>query len=60
MADEFWFTVLGPVRAWRSSVEVLLGTVQQRATLAVLLLNGNTHVSVDELVAALWGESPPR
>lgn len=60
MGDEFWFTVLGPVRAWRGSVEVLLGTVQQRATLAVLLLNGNAHVSVDELVDALWGADPPR
>lgn len=60
MADEFWFTVLGPVRAWRGAVEVMLGTVQQRATLAVLLLNGNAHVSVDELVDALWGATPPR
>lgn len=60
MGDEFWFTVLGPVRAWRGSVEVLLGTVQQRATLAVLLLNGNAHVSVDELIDALWGADPPR
>jgi hypothetical protein len=50
VGDEFWFTVLGPVRAWRDSAEVMLGTVQQRATLAVLLLNGNTHVSVDESV----------
>jgi DNA-binding SARP family transcriptional activator/tetratricopeptide (TPR) repeat protein len=60
VGDEFWFTVLGPVRAWRDSVEVMLGTIQQRATLAVLLLNGNTHVSVDELVDALWGADPPR
>jgi DNA-binding SARP family transcriptional activator len=60
VGDEFWFTVLGPVRAWRDSVEVMLGTIQQRATLAVLLLNGNTHVSVDELVGALWGADPPR
>jgi DNA-binding SARP family transcriptional activator/Tfp pilus assembly protein PilF len=60
VGDEFWFTVLGPVRAWRDSAEVMLGTVQQRATLAVLLLNGNTHVSVDELVDALWGATPPK
>lgn len=60
MGDELWFTVLGPVRAWRDSAEVMLGTIQQRATLAVLLLNGNTHVSVDELVDALWGTTPPK
>ncbi|RDI69286.1 hypothetical protein DFR76_101824 [Nocardia pseudobrasiliensis] len=35
-----WFEVLGPVRAWRGGVEVDLGSPQQRAVAAMLLLDG--------------------
>jgi DNA-binding SARP family transcriptional activator len=51
--------VLGPVRAWRDGVEVTLGPPQQRAVLAVLLLNNGSLVSVDRLVDAVWGSRPP-
>ncbi|MFD6162965.1 BTAD domain-containing putative transcriptional regulator [Nocardia sp. NPDC060256] len=55
-----WFEVLGPVRAWRGRVEVDLGSPQQRAVLAMLLLDVGRPVSVDRLVDGLWGDTPPR
>ena len=57
---ELRFEILGPVRAWRGSSELDLGSPQQRAVLAVLLLARGRHVSLDMLIDALWGEEPPR
>ncbi|WP_158590114.1 AfsR/SARP family transcriptional regulator [Amnibacterium setariae] len=54
------FEVLGPVRAWHDGVEIDLGTPQQRAALAVLLLAEGSAVPVDEAVERLWGEAAPR
>ncbi|MFI1393694.1 AfsR/SARP family transcriptional regulator [Streptomyces sp. NPDC020681] len=53
------FTVLGPVRARRGSVEVPLGAPQQRVVLAVLLVRQGSLVPVEELVDAVWGEDVP-
>lgn len=53
------FQLLGPVRAWRGGRQLALGSPQQRAILAVLLLSHGRPVSVSELVDALWGEEPP-
>jgi DNA-binding SARP family transcriptional activator/tetratricopeptide (TPR) repeat protein len=59
MASGFSFAVLGPVRAWKDGSEVGLGSRQQQAVLAVLLLRAGTHVTVEYLVDALWSADPP-
>ncbi|MBL1099420.1 AfsR/SARP family transcriptional regulator [Streptomyces coffeae] len=53
------FTVLGPVRAWRGETQLSMGSPQQRALLAALLLRGGRTVTAPELVDGLWGEDPP-
>ena len=60
MGSGFSFAVLGPVRAWRNGSEIDLGSPQQRAVLAVLLLRAGAHVPAESLVDALWPEDPPR
>jgi DNA-binding SARP family transcriptional activator/tetratricopeptide (TPR) repeat protein len=58
--EEFRFSLLGPVRAWYGDTELALGAAQQRAVLAVLLSRAGAQVPMAELVAALWGNEPPR
>ncbi|WP_328749960.1 tetratricopeptide repeat protein [Streptomyces sp. NBC_00285] len=53
------FAVLGPVRAWRGEQELDLGSPQQRAVLATLLLRRGRAVSLAELLDAVWGEEQP-
>ncbi|NEE13779.1 transcriptional regulator, partial [Streptomyces sp. SID7499] len=53
------FTVLGPLQAWRGEQPMALGSPQQRAVLALLLLKQGRPASVDELVDAVWGQEPP-
>jgi DNA-binding SARP family transcriptional activator len=60
MTGQLRFALLGPVRAWRDTTALELGSPQQRATLAVLLLHEGRQVSADEVVDALWGGEPPR
>lgn len=57
--EQMWFTVLGPVRAWRGPQEIDLGPPQQRTVLALLLAHAGQPVSVSEMVDAMWGPEPP-
>ena len=58
-ADQVQFSMLGPIRAWRGPVELNLGSNQQRAILALLLIRANYLVSIDDLTELLWDEKPP-
>jgi SARP family transcriptional regulator, regulator of embCAB operon len=53
------FGLLGPVRVWDDKGELDAGPPQQRAVLTYLLLNESRHVSVDDVVEALWGRHAP-
>jgi DNA-binding SARP family transcriptional activator/tetratricopeptide (TPR) repeat protein len=53
------FRLLGPLEAVVDGAPVRLGPPQQRALLALLLLNANEVVSRDRIVDELWGERPP-
>ncbi|WP_037870346.1 AfsR/SARP family transcriptional regulator [Streptomyces sp. NRRL S-813] len=57
--SEVYFSVLGPVRAWRGDEELDLGSPQQRVVLAALLLRRGRLVTVGELIDAVWGDAPP-
>ncbi|MGI5455844.1 AfsR/SARP family transcriptional regulator [Streptomyces sp. CA-249302] len=53
------FTLLGPLRAWRDGAELELGSPQQRAVLAALLLRRGRAAGVGDLVDGVWGVDPP-
>ncbi|MFI1255357.1 hypothetical protein ACH4U6_16465 [Streptomyces netropsis] len=54
------FSVLGPMLGRDGDTALPLGSRQQQATLAVLLLRSGRAVAAADLVDALWGEEPPR
>jgi DNA-binding SARP family transcriptional activator len=56
----FTVAALGELQVRRGEVAVDLGPLRQRVVLAVLLLNANRAVSRDSLIAAVWGDSPPK
>jgi DNA-binding SARP family transcriptional activator len=58
--DSLRFELLGPVKAWRDGSEIGLGSPQQRAVLAVLLLREGRNASQEEIVRAVWTDDPPR
>ena len=53
------FRVLGSLEAVEQDRRLALGSPQQRALLAVLLVHRGEPVSSDRLVEALWGEHAP-
>jgi SARP family transcriptional regulator, regulator of embCAB operon len=59
MGSTVQFGLLGPVRVWDGENELDIGSPQQRAVLALLLLNEGRQVSVDHLVQGLWGLDAP-
>ncbi|HEX4252117.1 MAG TPA: AfsR/SARP family transcriptional regulator [Pseudonocardia sp.] len=60
MTSQLRFGLLGPVQAWQGERELELGSPQQRAVLAALLLSKGKHVAVDDLVEMLWEHNMPR
>ncbi|MFD0403180.1 BTAD domain-containing putative transcriptional regulator [Kitasatospora sp. NPDC127121] len=57
--DSLSFALLGTLRVRRAGTDLHLGGPQQRSVLAALLLRPNAVVTVDELIADLWGDQPP-
>src|SRR5215470_15922558 len=53
------FRILGPLEVAGDGAPLVLGAVQQRAVLAVLVLHRGEVVSTDRLIDELWGERPP-
>ena len=52
------FGVLGPLQLSLHGTPVALGPPQQRAVLAMLIINRNRPVGVESLINALWDQSP--
>jgi DNA-binding SARP family transcriptional activator len=53
------FGILGPLEAHRAGDELTLGGRNQRAVLALLLLQANQVVSIDRLAEELYGDTTP-
>ena len=53
------FRILGPFEVVERGCRLELGGARQQALLAVLVVHRREAVSIDLLIDALWGESPP-
>ena len=53
------FSVLGPPEVWDGDRLVELGGPQQRAVLALLLVQANQVVSTERIIERLWGDRAP-
>src|SRR5262245_1306233 len=53
------FRLFGPLEVRDGARNLALGGGKQRALLAVLLVHAGEVVSTEQLIDALWGESPP-
>lgn len=54
------FRLLGPVEVRRGGSPIPIGGPRETKTLAALLLHAGRTVSVEQLVRALWDDSPPQ
>ncbi|KAB1141776.1 tetratricopeptide repeat protein [Streptomyces luteolifulvus] len=59
VAHSLRFSLLGPLRAWFGDAELALGSPQQRAVLALLLMGRGRVVGLGDLVDGIWGTDPP-
>ncbi|MGP3998577.1 BTAD domain-containing putative transcriptional regulator [Streptomyces sp. 8N706] len=53
------FSLLGPVVVTSGSEELALGPAKRRSVLAMMLLQPNITVSVEQLISCLWEDEPP-
>src|SRR4051812_15544879 len=53
------FRLLGPLEVTEHERSLPLGGLKQRSLLAIMLLHANEVVSIDHLIDALWGATPP-
>jgi SARP family transcriptional regulator, regulator of embCAB operon len=53
------FAVLGPLQASVGDAVLPMGTPQQRAVLALLIVDRNRAVGADAIIDAVWGERAP-
>lgn len=53
------FSVLGAVECWSGQRPLAISGTLQRSLLATLLVSESNPLSVDALVAELWGDTPP-
>jgi DNA-binding SARP family transcriptional activator/Tfp pilus assembly protein PilF len=59
MTPEMQFCLLGPLVVRRGRTVIPVRPGKQRAVLAMLLLDANKVVPVEDLAEALWGDAPP-
>ncbi|MEU5538796.1 BTAD domain-containing putative transcriptional regulator [Streptomyces sp. NPDC020362] len=59
MSHSIRFAVLGQLCATRAERTIHVGSPQQQAMLAVLLLRSGRAASMPELIDGVWGEEPP-
>ncbi|KUL35999.1 SARP family transcriptional regulator [Streptomyces sp. NRRL F-4489] len=53
------FSLLGPICVTNGSQELSLGPAKRRSVLALLLLQPNTTVPLEQLIDSLWEDEPP-
>ncbi|MFK0289003.1 BTAD domain-containing putative transcriptional regulator [Streptomyces sp. NPDC090442] len=53
------FSLLGPISVLSGSAELPLGPAKRRSVLALLLLQPNTTVPLEQLIDSLWEDEPP-
>ncbi|MEU8783355.1 BTAD domain-containing putative transcriptional regulator [Streptomyces sp. NPDC048637] len=53
------FSLLGPIAVTTGSTELSLGPAKRRSVLALLLLQPNTTVPLEQLIDSLWEDEPP-
>ncbi|MEV0370351.1 BTAD domain-containing putative transcriptional regulator [Streptomyces sp. NPDC050636] len=53
------FSLLGPIAVTTGSGELSLGPAKRRSVLALLLLQPNTTVPLEQLIDSLWEDEPP-
>jgi len=60
VGDGVRYRILGPLEIQRNGRWVPIAAARLRSLLAILLLNANRVVAVEQLLDELWGAQPPR